>query len=100
MSPVGSVDWAAMQNEESRAANEPTFDQRLERLETLVAELEDKKLGLEPAIARYQEGIELLKGCHSQLQGFRARVEELTRDAEGGLRPFAEDPDAPGAAAR
>ena len=80
--------WIARENGDIESENEAYRE--------VLAELEDKKLGLEPAIARYQEGIELLKGCHSQLAGFRARVEELTRDAEGGLRPFAEDPDAPG----
>lgn len=77
---------------------EPGFDERLERLEALVGELEDGRLGLEPAIQRYQEGIELLKGCHDLLAGFQARVEELTRGAEEALRPFAEDPDAPAGA--
>jgi exodeoxyribonuclease VII small subunit len=76
------------------AATEPTFDQRLERLESIVAELEKGELSLEPAIDRYQEGIELLKGCHGVLQEYRKRVEELTADAEASLRPFADDPDA------
>ena len=37
------------------------------KLEALVSELEEGGLALEPAIARYQEGVELLKGCHAQL---------------------------------
>ncbi len=83
-----------MDSEAPKQPPEAPFDERLERLEAIVAELEDKRLGLEPAIARYQEGIELLKSCHVQLSGFRARVEELTRGAEHGLRAFADDPDA------
>ena len=70
------------------------FDERLERLEALVAELEEGGLGLEPAIEKYQEGIVLLKSCHQVLSGFRKQVEELTREAEAALRPFAGDPDA------
>ena len=73
---------------------EPGFDLRLERLEGIVAELEGGGLGLEEAIERYQEGIGHLKTCHSTLQGYRQRVEELTRDAEGALQPFDADPDA------
>lgn len=73
---------------------EPAFDVRLERLESIVAELEGGGLGLEEAIARYQEGIGHLKTCHSTLVGYRQRVEELTREAEGALRPFDADPDA------
>jgi exodeoxyribonuclease VII small subunit len=72
----------------------PGFDQRLARLEAIVAELEAGKLGLEPAIERYQEGILLLKQCHGALSGFRRRVEELTLEAEAVLRPFDGDPDA------
>lgn len=76
------------------ATEEPSFDERLERLESIVAALEEGGLGLEEAIERYQEGIELLKGCHGALEGYRKRVEELTRDAEASMRPFAGDPDA------
>ena len=70
------------------------FDERLEKLEGIIAELEGGGLGLEPAIERYQEGIEHLKLAHKTLEAHRARVEELTRDAEGVLRPFDGDPDA------
>ena len=69
------------------------FDTRMERLETIVGELEGGGLALEPAIERYQEGIELLKQCHGVLSGFKKQVEELTRDAEEALRPFESDPD-------
>ena len=73
------------------------FDVDLERLEGIVADLEEGGLGLEPSIERYQQGIELLKRCHATLEGYRKQVEELTRDAEEVLRPFDGDPDAPGA---
>ena len=69
------------------------FDGRLERLERIVAELEQGGLGLEPSIERYQEGIELLKECHRSLGEHRRRVEELTREAEGAMKPFEGDPD-------
>jgi exodeoxyribonuclease VII small subunit len=71
-----------------------SFDQRLARLEAIVAELENGEIALEPSIARYQEGVELLKSCQSLLDGFRKRVEELSADAGGGLGPYAGDPDA------
>jgi len=69
------------------------FDRRLGRLEEIVAELEQGGLELEPAIERYQEGIQLLKQCHLALGGYRRRVEELTREAEEAMRPFEGDPD-------
>ncbi len=78
---------------EREGAGAPSFDARLERLEAIVTELEEAGLPLEPAIERYQEGIELLRQCHGVLRGFQKQVEELTRDAEDALRPFDADPD-------
>jgi exodeoxyribonuclease VII small subunit len=69
------------------------FDDKLQRLEKIVGELEQGGLGLEPAIERYQEGIQLLKECHGALETYRRRVEELTKDAEAAMRPFEGDPD-------
>jgi len=71
----------------------PTFDQRLQRLEAIVGELEQGGLALEPSIERYQEGVGLLRECRAVLQSLEKRVEELT--AQGGLEPLAGDPDAP-----
>lgn len=76
----------------------PSFDQRLQRLEALVAELEQGGLALEVSIERYQEGVGLLRECRTTLVSLEKRVEELT--AQGGLEPFTGDPDAPGGAGR
>jgi len=80
--------------DETRDETQPAdFDTRLEQLEAIVAELERGGLGLEGAIERYQEGIELLKSCQGTLAGYKKRVEELCADADQALRPFGEDPD-------
>jgi exodeoxyribonuclease VII small subunit len=80
---------------EKGEGRQPSFDERLARLETIVGELERGDLGLEPAIERYQEGIDLLKECHTLLAGYRRRVEELTAEAEQSLQPYGRDPDLP-----
>lgn len=72
----------------------PSFDTRLARLEEIVGELESGGVALETAIERYQEGVELLKSCRATLDGYKKRVEELSAGAEGGLSPYASDPDA------
>lgn len=82
--------------EKQTGEQEAGFDERLARLEAIVQELEQGDLSLEPAIERYQEGIELLKGCHGVLGRYRKRVEELTGEAEAALKPYADDPDAAG----
>jgi len=69
------------------------FDSRLERLEKIVAALEEGGLDLEDSIERYKEGVELLKGCREILGRFQRQVEELTRDADAGLAAYAGDPD-------
>jgi exodeoxyribonuclease VII small subunit len=68
-----------------------SFDQRLERLERIVAELEQGRIGLEQALERYQEGVGLLRSCRSTLDGFRKRVEELAES--GALQPLTGEPD-------
>lgn len=71
-----------------------SFDERLARLEEIVSELENGGIALEPAIERYQEGVELLKDCRTILAGYKKRVEELSNSADESLQPYAGDPDA------
>jgi exodeoxyribonuclease VII small subunit len=73
---------------------EPSLDERLARLEAIVAELESGGAPLEQAIERYQEGVELLKRCRATLGQYKKRVEELSASAEQSLREYAGDPDA------
>ena len=86
----------AKKTDRAEPAGEPDeldFDARLERLEAIVRELEGAELGLEPAIERYAQGVELLKTCYQSLSAHRKRVEELTADAERSLQPLRDDPD-------
>jgi exodeoxyribonuclease VII small subunit len=71
---------------------ELSFDARLASLEGLVGELEDGGLELEAAIQKYQEGIALLRSCHTSLGSYRARIEELSKEAEVTVSAIA-DPD-------
>lgn len=70
-----------------------SFDKKLARIESIVAELEEGGLDLETAIARYKEGVELRKECGEVLAGFKKQVEELTQEAEDALRAYDGDPD-------
>lgn len=70
------------------------FDEELAELERIVAELEQGGLGLEVAIERFAAGVASLGRCQGALARYRARVEELTGDAERALAAFADDPDA------
>jgi exodeoxyribonuclease VII small subunit len=61
--------------------DEPAFDERLARLEELVAELEGGELTLEDSLSRYGEGVKLLRSARNQLEGYRQKVEELGADS-------------------
>jgi exodeoxyribonuclease VII small subunit len=68
-----------------------TFEQALAELEHIVRELEDGQTGLEEALARYEQGVQLLKRCYNQLSQAEQRILLLTgQDAEGRpvLQPF------------
>jgi exodeoxyribonuclease VII small subunit len=70
-----------------------TFEESLEELEKIVAELESGKLGLSDALARYEDGVKHLKGCQQLLELAERKVELLSGiDAEGNAitAPFDE----------
>ncbi len=66
------------------------FDQGMAELEGIVARLESGELPLEDALAAFEAGIGLVRTLNQRLSEAEARVEVLTRDAEGTLRlqPF------------
>jgi len=75
----------------SSAADELPFEKALEQLEDIIRQLEDGKIGLEAALARYETGVGLLRRCHERLQGAEKRILELTgMDSDGRplTRPF------------
>jgi exodeoxyribonuclease VII small subunit len=76
--------------------NEPTsetrtFEESLAALERMVRELEDGQLGLDDALARYEEGVALIKHCYGHLRQAEQRILLLTGVGEDGqpiLQPF------------
>jgi exodeoxyribonuclease VII small subunit len=51
-----------------------TFEESLLELERMVRELEDGRLGLEDALARYEQGVILIKSCYQQLRRAEQRI--------------------------
>jgi exodeoxyribonuclease VII small subunit len=70
-----------------------SLDDRLKRLEAIVAELESGGAPLEQAIERYQEGVTILKECRAVLAVYRRRVEELSQNADESVHDYDGDPD-------
>ncbi len=63
-----------------------SFDDGLDRLEALVQELETGSLGLEEALARYEEGVRLSQALQQQLNEAQRRVEVLKQGLGGEYR--------------
>ena len=73
------------------AASPPSFEAALARLETVVHELEEGRIGLAEALARYEEGVILLRQCFGLLESAERQIELLTGvDASGNpiVEPF------------
>ena len=64
----------------------PSFEQAIERLESIVDELESGSLSLEESIARYEEGMGLSKQLTRTLDEAEKRIERLTVGEAGEPR--------------
>jgi exodeoxyribonuclease VII small subunit len=72
-------------------APERPFEESLAELENVVRDLEDGQLGLDEALARYEQGVGLIKQCHAQLHHAEQRIlllTELESDGQPILQPF------------
>ncbi|WP_088035719.1 exodeoxyribonuclease VII small subunit [Evansella clarkii] len=74
--------------------NELTFEEAMEKLETVVNKLEEGDVPLEKAIRMFEEGMKLSKFCHDRLQNVEKQMTQvLTEDGE--LKPFSVSEDTP-----
>jgi exodeoxyribonuclease VII small subunit len=70
----------------AKHTNEKKFDEGMAELERVVARLEAGELPLEEALAAFESGIALVRMLNQRLTEAEARIEVLTKDAEGALR--------------
>jgi len=66
-----------------KKTDEPTFEQALQQLESVVQRLERGELPLEESLRLYEEGIRLSRLCHGKLEEAEGRIEMLLKDARG-----------------
>jgi exodeoxyribonuclease VII small subunit len=59
------------------------LEKSLERLESLVDELENGELPLEAAMKKFEEGVKLTRRCQAALKDAEQRVEILLKNAGG-----------------
>ena len=62
-----------------------SFEQRLERLEAIVHELEGNQVQLARALELFEEGVECLRAASSELAAAEARVQRLVERDDGSF---------------
>lgn len=65
------------------SASEPGFEEALQELERRVRRLESGEVPLEEALTLFEEGVELARTCHEQLEEAEQRVATLVRGSKG-----------------
>ena len=63
----------------AKKSDKTNFESKLNRLEEISSLLESENLGLEEAIALYEEGIELSKYCVTTLKNAELKITELKK---------------------
>lgn len=66
---------------------EPTFEENLEKLETIVKKLESGSIPLDDAIENFNEAIRLAKICDDKLKNAEEKVNKIL-NKEGELEEF------------
>ena len=83
-----------MTDKQKKMAKRMSFEQALGKLEELVEQIESGEVGLEESIARYEEGIKLIKQCRAILDAAEKRIQLLAKGEGGQLAPAGELPEA------
>ena len=64
-----------------------TFEQAMAKLEAIVRDVEEGKIGLQESIKRYEQGMGLLKRCREILSEAEMKIQKLQVTPEGEIRP-------------
>ena len=59
-----------------------TFEESVAELEKIVGAIESGQIGLEESLAKYEQGMELVKRCRGILDRAEKRIEQLTQNGE------------------
>jgi exodeoxyribonuclease VII small subunit len=71
-----------MAKENSKSAA-PSFEESVTQLEQIVAAIESGQIGLEQSLAKYEQGMELVKRCRTILDNAEKRIEQLNETSKG-----------------
>lgn len=79
------------------AAEGLKFEQALERLEKIVADMESTELPLDEVVHKFEEGTRLVRFCAQKLEEAEKKIEILAKKKDGTVTTEAFEPE-PGAA--
>ena len=74
---------AASDRQEPENGSKLSFEEALQRLETIVSRLEEGDVPLEESLAAYAEGTRLARTCRERLERAEVMIKKLSEDAEG-----------------
>ncbi len=63
-----------------------SFEDALQELEQILAEIESGEMGLEQSLVKYERGNFLIQHCRSVLSSAEKQIELLGKSADGGLQ--------------
>jgi len=77
------------------ARKKEKFEEALQKLEAIVAKMEEGDLPLEEALKAFEEGVRLAKFCTGKLDEAERKVEKLMRNQAGKIEtiPFSGEGD-------
>jgi exodeoxyribonuclease VII small subunit len=59
------------------------FEKKLKRLEEIASKLENEEVGIEEALALFQEGMKLGNECKKILNDIELKVQKVIKDLDG-----------------
>ena len=65
------------------AAKKLTFEESMARLEEIVSALEQNDAPLDQTVAKFEEGLKLVKSCDASLKQFESKVNEIVKENGG-----------------
>ena len=69
----------------AKKKSSPSFEEALQKLESLVEKMESGDTSLERSLESFEEGMHLIKACREQLENAEQKVQSLIKDSDGNL---------------
>ena len=67
----------------TNTGNQDSFEETLEQIEAIVAELESGSLPLDDMVSRYESGMRLIASCQEKLANAELKVTEISTATTG-----------------